>query len=67
MTAKQFFNTVVLMRKAQRKYLNSNGRDIEARQTSKHYEHLIDLEIKRVQTIFFEENNPRLDFDNPNY
>lgn len=49
MSAKEFFDLVVLMRTCQKEYFKA--RDKEVLIKSKHYEHLVDQEIDRVKTI----------------
>ncbi|MBD5379567.1 MAG: hypothetical protein HDR74_06735 [Bacteroides sp.] len=61
MKAKEFYNTVVEMRKFQRQYARSNGRDSKARQYARQYEQIIDHEIKRVELVTKEQLAPRLD------
>lgn len=63
MTPKEFYYTVVNMRKYQREYSRSNGRDLMALKFVKHYEQIIDVEIKRVEFLTKEQRNPRFDFD----
>lgn len=62
MTPKEFYDTVVNMRKYQREYSRSNGRDRTALKFAKHYEQIIDVEIKRIEFLTKEQHNPRLDF-----
>lgn len=62
MTSKEFFDTVVEMRKHQKAYLRSNGRDKDELRYSRDYEAKIDKEIVRVKLIIKENQNPRLDF-----
>lgn len=66
MTPKEFYDTVVKMREHQRAYFRSNGRDRIALQNSKHYEQIIDAEIKRVDLMLKEQRSPRLNFDGNN-
>lgn len=63
MDSRQFFDTVVEMRKYQKAYFRSNNRDRSALQAAKDYERKIDEEIKRVQLLLHEQRNPRLNFD----
>lgn len=49
MTAREFFDVVVLMRIYQKEYFKT--RDKEVLIKSKHYEKLVDHEIDRVKTI----------------
>lgn len=60
MTPKEFFDTVVKMRNAQREYFKSNKHNRTALSDSKHYERIIDAEIKRVELLTHEQRNPRL-------
>lgn len=60
MTPKQFYDTVVEMRKWQRAYFRSKGRDKRALQYAKDYECKVDEEIARVGLMLKEEQNPRL-------
>ena len=53
MSAKEFFETVVKMREAQKKFFKSHSSfDLE---TAKRYEKVVDAEIKRVREITGEE------------
>lgn len=61
MEAKQFFDLVALMRRHQRAYSRSNGRDRHALLDAKDAERRVDEEIKRVQLIERERQSPRLD------
>lgn len=61
MNAKQFFDLVVIMRREQRAYSRSNGRDRKALQNAKDCERRVDEEIKRVQMLAREEQFPRLE------
>lgn len=61
MTHREFYDIVVKMRKQQRAYSRSNGNDKSALQYAKHYERIIDEEIKRVELITKEKLSPRLD------
>jgi RNase H-fold protein (predicted Holliday junction resolvase) len=63
MDSKEFFDTVVLMRKHQRDYERSNRRDRQAERYAKEFEKRIDYEIKRVELITKERISPRLNFD----
>ncbi len=60
MTPKDFYDNVVKMRKAQRDYLQSNRRNRTALSDSRHYEKIIDTEIKRVELLTHEQRYPRL-------
>lgn len=60
MNPKEFYDTVVKMREQQRAYFRSNGRDKRALQYAKEYERKIDEEIKRVELMLKEAQNPRL-------
>lgn len=62
MTPKEFYDTVVNMRKWQREYARSNNKDRIALQSARHYEQIIDVEIKRVELLIKEQRSPRLDF-----
>lgn len=63
MTPKDFYDTVVKMRHYQRAYFRSKGQDKEALRYAKNYEQIIDTEIKRVEIIERENQQPRLNFD----
>lgn len=63
MNHKEFFDTVVKMRQYQRQYFRSKVRDSEALRYAKNYEQIIDTEIKRVEMLLNEKQNPRLNFD----
>jgi len=64
MTHKEFYDTVVKMRRYQRDFFRSKGQDREALRAAKSYEQIIDSEIKRVDQITREKLSPRLNFDN---
>lgn len=64
MNSKEFYDAVVNMRKFQRDYFRSKGRDQIALQSAKHYEQIIDAEIKRVELLIKEQRNPRMDLYN---
>lgn len=49
MSAKEFFDLVVLMRTHQKEYFKARNKEVLIK--SKHYEHLVDQEIDRVKTI----------------
>lgn len=59
MTAKEFFQLVARMRKAQQEYFKT--RSGASLQDSKRYEKEVDAEIKRVTRIMQEKSNPKLD------
>lgn len=59
MTPEIFFHTVAAMRKAQRDY--KKKQDPESLRLANDYERMVDIEIKRVQMILKERQNPRLD------
>lgn len=59
MTAKEFFQLVVRMRKAQQEYFKT--RSGASLQDSKRYEKEVDNEIKRVMHIIQLKSNPKLD------
>lgn len=59
MDAKTFFQTVALMRKAQKEYFKTKSP--QALRYSKEYERIVDTEINRVNNIIKEQQNPRLD------
>ena len=59
MTAKEFFQLVVRMRKAQQEYFKT--RSGASLQDSKRYEKEVDIEIKRVTHIMQLKSNPKLD------
>lgn len=61
MTPKEFYDTVVVMRKHRLAYSRSSGRDRTALRYAKEAERLIDNEIARVQLLQKERLNPRLD------
>lgn len=61
MNAREFFDLVVTMRKHQRAYARSDGRDRNALHYARDAERRIDEEIKRVQLIEKERIQPRLD------
>lgn len=61
MTARQFFDLVVIMRKLQREYFRSGGRDQKTLLLAKDVERKVDEEIKRVEMIENERRSPRLD------
>ncbi len=61
MNAREFFDNVVLMRKYQREYSRSNGKDKEALRYAKDLEGKIDREIARVQHVLKESISPRLE------
>lgn len=67
MGPKEFFINVEKMREHQRAYSRSKGKDRIALQSAKHYEQMIDTEIKRVNLIIKEELSPRLDFNEPEH
>lgn len=67
MSPKEFFLTVEKMREHQRAYFRSKGKDRIALQSAKHYEQMIDTEIKRVNVLLKEELSPRLDFKEPDH
>lgn len=58
MNSKQFYDTVVRMREAQKQYAKSR-RPCDL-QRSKEIEKVIDTEIERVQRIVWEQQNPPL-------
>lgn len=58
MNSKQFYDTVVRMREAQKQYFKTR-RPCDL-QRSKEIEKLIDQEIERVQRIVWEQQNPPL-------
>lgn len=58
MNSKQFYDTVVRMREAQKQYFKTRrARDL---QRSRQIEKVIDTEIERVQRIEWERKNPTL-------
>ncbi|MCM1333380.1 MAG: hypothetical protein NC248_12320 [Bacteroides sp.] len=61
MTAEEFFNLVVIMRRCQREYSLSKGTDRTALQNAKDAERRVDAEIKRVEYIRKERISPRLE------
>lgn len=63
MTHKEFYDTVVKMRRYQRAFFRSKGQDRDALRAAKSYEQIIDSEIKRVDQITREKLSPRLNFD----
>lgn len=62
MTPKEFFDTVVELRKHQRAFERSKGRDALAGRYAKDLAQRIDKEITRVQLIQKEKQQPKLDF-----
>lgn len=58
MNARQFYDTVVKMRKAQKDYFRT--RLTRHLHESKEYEQMVDDEIKRVEAKIKEEQNPTL-------
>lgn len=58
MTAKQFYDTVVLMREAQKNYFKTKHSSYLC--DAKRYEKEIDKEIIRVDKLIIEQNNPKL-------
>ena len=63
MTNKEFYDTVVKMRRYQRAFFRSKGLDRDALRTAKSYEQIVDSEIKRVEQITRDQLSPRLNFD----
>ena len=66
MNAKEFYDTVVEMRKAQKNYFASRKMPLTAQQhlqESKRLERIIDQEIERVQQLGVEKLTPKIDFD----
>ncbi len=63
MSPKEFFDTVVEMRKHQLAFERSKGRDDLAKRCAKDYEQRIDYEIARVSLLEREKATPRLDFE----
>ncbi len=63
MTPKEFYDTVVKMRRYQRAFFRSKGQDREALRDAKSYEQIIDREIKRVDALHRENLQPRLKFE----
>lgn len=59
MNAKQFFETVVKMREAQKDYFRTRSQIYLTQ--SKQLEREIDNEIKRVNATLAKRNNPKLD------
>lgn len=59
MTAKEFFNLVAKMRKAQKEYFKTKA--ASTLKFARYYEDEVDKEIKRVQIIVEEKTNPKLD------
>ena len=64
MTHKDFYDTVVKMRRYQRAFFRSKGQDRDALRAAKSYEQIVDSEIKRVEQITRDQLSPRLNFDN---
>lgn len=64
MTPKEFFDTVVELRKHQRAFERSHGRDTLSGRYAKDIARRIDEEIVRVQLIQKEKQQPTLDFNN---
>lgn len=67
MDKKQFFEKVVQMRKAQKKYFSTPASQYFAKQQaleeSKKLEREIDKEIERVQKVLAEQMSPKLQFE----
>lgn len=61
MTPKEFFDTVARMRKHQKDFDRSRGRDTLSQRYAKELEARIDHEIKRVQLLEKERLQNRLD------
>lgn len=61
MTPKEFFDTVVEMRKHQLAFERSRSRDEMERRCAKDYEQRIDHEIARVKLMEREKASPRLE------
>lgn len=61
MNAREFFNAVVELRKYQRAVDRSNGKDRIAKSSARQMEQMIDHEIKRVQLLEQERQQPKLD------
>ncbi|GEM_PF-3165546 len=61
MDAKRFFDTVVKMRKAQRAVDRAKMPQKEDIICAKDLERIVDTEIKRVELLLKERQNPRLD------
>ncbi len=61
MNAKQFFETVEKMREAQKNYFRSRSQLYL--KESKQYEKEIDNEIKRVNDLMAQRNNPKINFN----
>lgn len=61
MTAKEFFNLVSKMRKAQKEYFRTKS--ASALKFARYYEAEVDAEIQRVEKIVKEKENPQLNFD----
>lgn len=60
MDAKEFFNKVVQLRRAQREYFRT--RSGQALSVSKRLEREIDDEIDRVNKLLAERQNPKMEF-----
>lgn len=63
MTAREFYDAVVEMRRLQRIYDKTGGRDKYALRCKKDAEDRIDKEIARVELLTRERMQPRLNFD----
>lgn len=63
MTHKEFYDTVVKMRRYQQAFFRSKGQDRDALRAAKSYEQIVDSEIKRVEQITRDQLSPRLNFD----
>ena len=63
MTHKEFYDTVVKMRRYQQAFFRSNVQDRDALRAAKSYEQIVDSEIKRVEQITRDQLSPRLNFD----
>ena len=65
MNAREFYDTVVLMRKAQKNYFKTRSMPLVAKehlQESKRLERIIDDEIKRVELLTENTKSPTIDF-----
>lgn len=63
MTPKEFYDNVVEMRKWQKKFFATKSYDqnkAEYLKQSKHYEDVVDEEIKRVSRVLKEQQEPKL-------
>lgn len=66
MNAREFYNAVVEMRKAQKNYNSTKKLPLTARQhfeESKRLERIVDAEIERVTKLEIEQKSPKIEFE----